>query len=99
MLNIHERYRCGMPVIIEGETGVGKTALLEMLSKLWNESLFIEWKVQLSRIFDFCKKNFPDIPVCYLHFSIIKGAALMCMMFLGCRTTATRRWSEPIIIT
>ena len=31
-----------MPVVIEGETGVGKTFLLEMLSMLWNES----WKQQ-----------------------------------------------------
>ena len=36
MLNIHERRKCKVPVIIEGETGVGKTALIEMLSKLWN---------------------------------------------------------------
>lgn len=36
MLNIHERQKCGIPVIIEGETGVGKTALIEMMSKLWN---------------------------------------------------------------
>ena len=39
MLNIHERAQCGIPVIIEGETGVGKTALIEMLSRLWNYSL------------------------------------------------------------
>ena len=38
MLNIHERFKCGVPVIIEGETGVGKTKLVEMLSKLWNQS-------------------------------------------------------------
>ena len=38
MLSIHERRECQMPVIIEGETGVGKTALVEMLSKLWNYS-------------------------------------------------------------
>ena len=38
MLSIHERRECRMPVIIEGETGVGKTALVEMLSKLWNYS-------------------------------------------------------------
>ena len=30
---------CGVPVIIEGETGVGKTALLHMVSILWNRSL------------------------------------------------------------
>ena len=38
MLSIHERRECRMPVIIEGETGVGKSALVEMLSKLWNAS-------------------------------------------------------------
>ena len=43
MINIHERHECGMPVIIEGETGVGKTALLRMLSKLWNYSWEVQW--------------------------------------------------------
>ena len=38
MLNIHERKQCGVPVVIQGETGVGKTALIELLSKLWNVS-------------------------------------------------------------
>ena len=42
-----------MPVIIEGETGVGKTALLMMLSKLWNQSLLTEWKRHQGRILDF----------------------------------------------
>ena len=36
MVNIHERKRCGIPVIIEGETGVGKTSLVHMLSVMWN---------------------------------------------------------------
>ena len=44
MLNIHERRECGVPVIIEGETGVGKTALINMLSKLWNHALINELK-------------------------------------------------------
>ena len=43
ILNIHERKECGMPVVIEGETGVGKTFLLELLSSLWNNS----WNEQL----------------------------------------------------
>ena len=43
MINIHERRECGMPVIIEGETGVGKTELLKMLSKLWNYSWEVQW--------------------------------------------------------
>ena len=38
MLSVHERQQCGMPVIISGETGVGKTFLLETLSKLYNHS-------------------------------------------------------------
>ena len=38
MLNIHERKECGMPVIIEGDTGVGKTFLIEIMSLLWNKS-------------------------------------------------------------
>ena len=46
MINIHERRECGMSVIIEGETGVGKTELLKMLSKLWNYS----WEVQWSKL-------------------------------------------------
>ena len=50
MLNIHERYECGVPVIIEGETGVGKTALIEMLSKLWNQSLLLEWNKHRDRV-------------------------------------------------
>lgn len=52
MLNIHERYECGVPVIIEGETGVGKTALVDMLSELWNQSLLLEWKKEQGRIMD-----------------------------------------------
>ena len=45
MLNIHERKECGVPVVIEGETGVGKSFLLELLSCLWNES----WNQQLKK--------------------------------------------------
>ncbi len=52
MLNIHERYECGVPVIIEGETGVGKTALIKMLSKLWNFSSQCEWKKQRERLYE-----------------------------------------------
>ena len=46
MINIHERKECGMPVVIEGETGVGKTELLKMLSKLWNYTWVIQWEEQ-----------------------------------------------------
>ena len=52
MLSIHERRECGIPVIIEGETGVGKTALINMLSKLWNHALINELRSVKKRISD-----------------------------------------------
>ena len=55
------RYQCGMPVIIEGETGVGKTALVEMLSKLWNHALLLRWKKQRSDLLHSIKKKLEDI--------------------------------------
>ena len=55
MLNIHERAMCGVPLIIEGETGVGKTALIEMLSKLWNYSLLRSWNRKRDRLLDFMR--------------------------------------------
>ena len=39
LLNIHERVATGAPCIIEGETGVSKTALTEMYSFLRNSAL------------------------------------------------------------
>ena len=52
MLNIHERYCCGVPVIIQGETGVGKTALMEMLSRLWSNALLYQWYRKKGTIID-----------------------------------------------
>ena len=57
MLNIHERKECGIPVIIEGETGVGKTALINMLSKLWNHALINKWNTVKGRIVDVLYKK------------------------------------------
>lgn len=57
------RYQCGVPVIIEGETGVGKTALVEMLSKLWNHSLLLEWKRQRSQLLDSMKRKMGNISI------------------------------------
>ena len=58
MLNIHERFMCGVPVIIEGETGVGKTALISMLSKLWNLAWKGRWDLSKDRlILDVIKKK------------------------------------------
>lgn len=63
MLNIHERYMCGIPVIIEGETGVGKTALVEMLSKLWNHSLLIGWKREQGRLLEFMRRQLGELSI------------------------------------
>ena len=52
MLNIHERYSCGVPVIIKGETGVGKTALVEMLSCLWSNALLFLWNKEKNSVID-----------------------------------------------
>ena len=57
MLEIHERFECGIPVIIEGETGVGKTALVEMLSVLWNQSLLGDWRLLRDRVSDLLTAN------------------------------------------
>ena len=78
MLNIHERFKCGMPVIIEGETGVGKTALLEMLSKLWNQSLLLEWKKQLGRIIDFFRLKLSGKPDSAFQVSIDNSFNFSC---------------------
>ena len=78
MLNIHERYECGVPVIIEGETGVGKTALIEMLSKLWNKSLLLEWEKQKDRILDLFRRRLGEMSADIANFEVIlelpKGA-------------------------
>ena len=50
MLNIHERHLCGVPVIINGETGVGKTHLLSMMSKLWNQSVLTKLTQERGRL-------------------------------------------------
>ena len=45
MININERRLCGVPVIIEGETGVGKTELMRILSLLWK----IPYEINMER--------------------------------------------------
>ena len=57
------RCQCGVPVIIEGETGVGKTALVEMLSKLWNYSLLLEWRRKRSQLLDLMKRSLGGISI------------------------------------
>ena len=56
------RYQCGVPVIIEGETGVGKTALVKMLSKLWNQGMLLEWERKHSQLLELIKRKLKCIP-------------------------------------
>jgi hypothetical protein len=44
LLNMHERIACRVPCLIEGETGVSKTALTKMYSILRNSALQYEGK-------------------------------------------------------
>ena len=57
MLNIHERRMCRYPVVIVGETGVGKTKLLEFLSKLWNKTIHKAYYRTLDSIVDIIAKQ------------------------------------------
>ena len=57
ILSINERRVCGVPVVLEGETGVGKTALVEILSKLWNYSQEKWIQLWKERFVDFIKKT------------------------------------------
>ena len=70
MLNIHERKECGTPVVIEGETGVGKSFLLELLACLWNES----WNQQLKKQRQNIKVK--NLIILYLHHSIIAAIGI-----------------------
>ena len=79
MLNIHERRECGIPVIIEGETGVGKTALIEMLSQLWNHSWLNQWELQKCKMLldDLEKKIEGNI-----YYSCRLSAAITCYILI-----------------
>ena len=58
MLTIHERRLCGVPVVIKGESGVGKTFLLETLSSLWNHALLADLELKRSRLKDALNDDF-----------------------------------------
>ena len=57
MLTIHERRLCGIPVVIKGETGVGKTFLLKMLSALWNQVLLASLEHEREELKDYLKRD------------------------------------------
>lgn len=75
MLNIHERHECGMPVIIEGETGVGKTALVEVLSKLWNSAYLNVWRKTRENILEFIMKKMDgqSRTICHMYNNYISA--------------------------
>ena len=60
MLTIHERRLCGIPVVIKGETGVGKTFLLETLSALWNHALLTLLEHKRDGLKDNLKRDLND---------------------------------------
>ena len=72
MLNIHECYECGVPVIIKGETGVGKTTLVNMLTRLWNHSLLHLWEREKERIIDTISQMLSGLPAESLDQALIK---------------------------
>ena len=55
------RRMCGVPVIIEGETGVGKTALVEMMSNLWTHSMLHELNLRKDRILEFMTRKIEQL--------------------------------------
>lgn len=69
MLIIHEHYECGIPVIIKGDIGVGKAAIVEMLSQLQNYALLHLWNKELSSILetisDLLKNKSEDSSIVY----------------------------------
>ena len=57
MMNINECRECKFPVIICGETGVGKTFLIEMVSKLWNLSRNLKTRRILLMVDLYCSNS------------------------------------------
>jgi len=49
LIYIHERIACGIPCVIEGETGVSKTVLTKMYSLLINDSIMADADVLTRR--------------------------------------------------
>lgn len=94
MLNIHERKKCGVPVIIEGETGVGKTALIEMLSILWNHGYVQKLKKFKLKFFSalkqgkHCLHSYLLLSISRIyHCKIILRILLSCIIFLWLGST------------
>ena len=61
LLNMHVRVACRIPCIIEGETGVSKTALTKMYSILKNSSLSKKMKEETHTALQFIVQNLRDV--------------------------------------
>ena len=70
MINICERMECKSPLVISGETGVGKSFLVEVVSKLWNlSSSNIIRELQIS-LFDKIKEKGELIKWCHHNYGV-----------------------------
>ena len=73
MLTIHERRLCGVPVVIKGESGVGKTFLLETLSSLWNYALLADLELERSRLRDTLNEDLSEAVNSTSHSSVSRA--------------------------
>ncbi|KAJ8607696.1 hypothetical protein CTAYLR_007308 [Chrysophaeum taylorii] len=60
LLSIHERIACNVPCIMEGETGVSKTALTRMYSILMNTAALTAAKVETRRVLESLVDALPE---------------------------------------
>ena len=65
---IHERRMSGCPVVIVGESGVGKTKLLEFITKLWNNNMHKAYYSTLDSIVDIITKQMDQISTSKFQF-------------------------------
>ena len=102
MLSVHERQQCGMPVVISGETGVGKTFLLETLSKLYNHSYQQSLSLWREYLMEYLKQQLrsliasPD-EVCTIVYSNWKTAEQFEDMLLSLFDAVKQKFLERVL--
>jgi hypothetical protein len=102
LLNIHERVACRVPCIIEGETGVSKTALTKMYAILRNSSLRAHAEASTQQdLLDICKTlreqgsliDSSDTPIDNLHRILREASELT----IGNETDMARKMHELVM--
>ncbi len=102
LLNIHERVACRVPCIIEGETGVSKTALTKMYAILRNSSLRAQAEASTQQdLLDICKTlreqgsliDSSDTPIDNLHRILREASELT----IGNETDMARKMHELVM--